>query len=213
MTEMTDNFLQLFCVFVCGCVSFFSAITKRSYKWLLMLLFYLSYGMGLVYWVLYLVLFGTSPLVFCISELSWTASYIFLAMCLAADIPKEKQTGKINIVFWSLPAFSIIMGILFCTRGSYFENVLMGVSMSVLGFYAAKGLYVNGRGNRNGRNGVFTAVLLFYAAEYLLWTCSYFTAENGLTNLYYMIDTFILNPALITIAAAQIREDKLCRTT
>ena len=82
MTELTDNLLQLFCVFICGCCSCISAIRNRSYNRLLILLFYLSFGMGLAYWVLYLILLGTSPLVFCVSELSWTASYIFLTFGL-----------------------------------------------------------------------------------------------------------------------------------
>ena len=94
LTELTDNLLQLFCVFICGCCSCISAIRNRSYNRLLVLLFYLSFGMGLAYWVLYLILLGTSPLVFCVSELSWTASYIFLTLRLYADVPKEKHKKK-----------------------------------------------------------------------------------------------------------------------
>lgn len=100
MTELTDNLLQIFCVFICGCCSCISAIRNRSYNRLLVLLFYLSFGMGLAYWVLYLILLGTSPLVFCVSELSWTASYIFLTLRLYADVPKEKHKKK--AIFWIL---------------------------------------------------------------------------------------------------------------
>ena len=139
MTELTDNLLQLFCVFICGCCSCISAIRNRSYNRLLVLLFYLSFGMGLAYWVLYLILLGTSPLVFCVSELSWTASYIFLSLRLYADVPKEKHKNK--AIFWILPLFSLGMGIFFCLRGSYFENILMGTAMGILGFYAVKGIY------------------------------------------------------------------------
>ena len=114
MTELTDNLLQLFCVFICGCCSCISAIRNRSYNRLLILLFYLSFGMGLAYWVLYLILLGTSPLVFCVSELSWTASYIFLTLRLYADVPKEKHKKK--AIFWTLPLFSLGMGIFFCLR-------------------------------------------------------------------------------------------------
>ena len=139
MTELTDNLLQLFFVFICGCCSCILAIRNRSYNRLLVLLFYLSFGMGLAYWVLYLILLGTSPLVFCVSELSWTASYIFLTLRLYADVPKEKHKNK--AIFWILPLFSLGMGIFFCLRGSYFENILMGTTMGILGFYAVKGIY------------------------------------------------------------------------
>ena len=121
--------------------------------------------MGLAYWVLYLILVGTSPLVFCVSELSWTASYIFLTLRLYADVPKEKHKKK--AIFWILPLFSL---------------------------------------------WIFAAALIFYAAEYLLWGSSYFIAENTFINPYYLVDIFIMNPALILIAVAQSREEKLCRT-
>lgn len=207
MKELTDNLLQLFCVFICGCCSCISAIRSRSYNRLLVSLFFLSFGMGLAYWALYLVLFGTSPLVFCVSELSWTASYIFLALRLYADIPKEKHKAK--AVFWILPALSLAMGIFFCTRGSYFENILMGTAMGILGFYAVKGIYFA----KTGKPWIFYAALIFYAAEYLLWISSYFITENTFVNPYYLVDIFILNPALILIAVAQSKEEKLCRTT
>lgn len=167
--------------------------------------------MGLTYWVLYLILFGTSPLVFCVSELSWTASYIFLALRLYADIPKEKHKNK--AVFWILPAFSVAIGIFFCTRGSYFENILMGTAMGIQGFFAVKGIYFAKLRNRTGKPWIFYAALIFYAAEYLLWISSYFITENTIVSPYYLVDIFILNPALILIAAAQSKEETLCRTT
>ena len=159
--------------------------------------------MGLAYWVLYLILLGTSPLVFCVSELSWTASYIFLALRLYADVPKEKHKNK--AIFWILPLFSLGIGIFFCLRGSYFENILMGTAMGILGFYAVKGIYFAKIQKQTGK-------LWIYAAEYLLCGSSYFITENTFINPYYLVDIFIMNPALILIAVAQNREEKLCRT-
>ncbi len=211
MTEITDNLLQLLCVFICGFHSCVSAIRNRSYNRLLVTLFYLSFGMGLAYWVLYLLLFDTSPLVFCVSELSWTASYIFLALRLYADIPKEKHKEK--AVFWILPVFSLVMGVFFCTRGSYFENILMGTAMGVLGFYAVKGIYFAKNGKFADKKLIFAVALAFYAAEYLLWISSYFITENTFLNPYYLVDIFIMNPTLILIAVAQSRGEALCRTT
>lgn len=167
--------------------------------------------MGLAYWVLYLLLFDTSPLVFCVSELSWTASYIFLALRLYADIPKEKHKEK--AVFWILPVFSLVMGVFFCTRGSYFENILMGTAMGVLGFYAVKGIYFAKNGKFADKKLIFAVALAFYAAEYLLWISSYFITENTFLNPYYLVDIFIMNPTLILIAVAQSRGEALCRTT
>ena len=102
------------------------------------------------------------------------------------------------------------MGIFFFVRGSYFENILMGSSIAVLGFYAVKGFYLSTHTN-NKR--IFRAALFFYAAEYLLWISSYFIVKDSFINPYYLTDTFIMNPALILIAVAQCKEDRACPTT
>ncbi len=95
MTELTDNLFTAFSAFL----SADAAPVFRQYETEVTIafwycFFYLSFGMGLAYWVLYLILLGTSPLVFCVSELSWTASYIFLLLRLYADVPKEKHKKK-----------------------------------------------------------------------------------------------------------------------
>ena len=62
--------------------------------------------------------------------------------------------------------FSLGMGIFFCLRGSYFENILMGTAMGILGFYAVKGIYFAKIQNRRVSCG-FCGGFDFYAAEYL----------------------------------------------
>ena len=213
MAELIDNLIQLICVFVCGCYSCFSAVTKRNHKWLLITLFYVSFGMGLAYWVLYLVLFGSSPQVFFVSELSWTASYIFLAIRLVNDIPADERKAKTKTFFWFLPVFSFAMCIFFCIRGSYLENVLMGTALAVCGYCSVKGIFFAKQKNLTGRLWISAAVLFFYAAEYILWISSFFLTDNTFMNPYFLTDTFIMNPALIMIAFAQCREDKICHIT
>ncbi len=89
----------------------------------------------------------------------------------------------------------------------------MGTAMGILGFYAVKGIYFAKIQKQTGKLWIFAAALIFYAAEYLfLWSSSYFIAENTFINPYYLVDIFIMNPALILIAVAQSREEKLCRT-
>ena len=85
----------------------------------------------------------------------------------------------------------------------------MGTAMGILGFYAVKGIYFA----KTGKPWISFAALIFYAAEYLLWISSYFITENTFVNPYYLVDIFILTPALILIAATQSKEEKLCRTT
>lgn len=210
MAELTDNVIQLFCVFICGIYSLVKAITKRNYRWLLITLFYLSFGIGLTYWVLYLVLFQSTPRVFFISELNWLASYIFLAIRLAVDITEEERQYKSQWFFFVLPTFSLIMCAFFCLRQSYLENISMGAAMAVCGFYGVKGIYLSKQKHATSRLWIFSAVLIFYMAEYLLWISSYFGIGNTFLNPYFLVDTFILNPAIVLIAFAQSKEDKIC---
>lgn len=216
MTELLDNALQLLCVTLCGLYSLFATVTKRNYKWLLVTLFYLSFGIGLAYWVLYLVLFNSSPRVFFVAELNWVASYIFLAMRLVLSLSGEERKMRSKPVFWLPPAFSLVMCVFFCFRSSYLENIFMGAALAVCGFLAVKGLFLARRGAHK-KSYIFLAALFFYAAEYLLWISSYFAADGTLFDPYLLTDTFILDPVLIFIVIAQYQSEKdgekTCPTT
>ena len=211
VTELADNLIQLFIVTCCGVYSAVSALKKRSMERLLTALFYLSFGMGLIYWILYIILFDSTPRIFCVSELSWTASYIFLAMRLAAGMSDEERKFRTKKA-WILPIFSLGMCIFFCQRGSYFENILMGSVIAVCGFLASKILVFGKLHNRENGRWICKAVILFFAAEYVLWISSYFWISDNFLNPYFLADTFVLNPAIVCIAAAQHREEKICRT-
>lgn len=209
MTELIVNAIQLFCVAVGGVFSFAMTLRRRSRRWAYLALFYLSFGLGLMYWVLYLIFFHTTPLVFCVSELSWTVSYIFLAIRLSDGRGRERA----GALPWLLPAFSLMMGVFFCLRGSYFENLIMGAGLAACGYFALEGLILARRHGRCEKMWICGAVLFFYAAEYLLWLAGYVWLGDVFWNPYFLADTFLLNPALILLAAAQYQEDLQCHTT
>lgn len=207
--ELTDNIIQLFIVMLCGAYSCYRTFGLKSKNWILVTLFYASFGIGLLYWVLYIVLFGSTPRVFCISELSWTASYIFLAIRLTYNMSDEERKYK-HCAAWLPPLFSFAMCIFFCFRGSYFENIIMGSVLAVCGYYSVKIILCAKNQNCPPKKHVCLAVLLFYLAEYALWISSYFLSDNNVFDPYLLTDTFILNSAIIFIAAAQRLEDKSC---
>ena len=200
MAELADNAIQLFITFVLAALSLYSAVRKRSREWVLLTLFYASYALGLSYWLLYIVLYKTTPQVFCVSELSWTAAFIFLAIRLSGETGNDPRSAK----YFALPAFSAVMAVVFSLRGSYFENAIMGAAMAFLGYYALKGLIL-----KKGA-AVSRAALFFYASEYLLWIASCFWVSDGFLNPYYLIDTFLLNASLIMIAVSQWKEEAKC---
>lgn len=197
MAELADNAIQLFITFVLAALSLYSAVRKRSREWVLLTLFYASYALGLSYWLLYIVLYKTTPQVFCVSELSWTAAFIFLAIRLSGETGNDPRSAK----YFALPAFSAAMAVVFSLRGSYFENAIMGAAMAFLGYFAMKGLTLK------KDTAVSRAALFFYASEYLLWIASCFSQGDRFSEPYYLIDTFLLNASLIVIAVSQWKEE------
>ena len=200
MAELADNAIQLFITFALAALSLYSAVRKRSREWVLLTLFYASYALGLSYWLLYIVLYKTTPQVFCVSELSWTAAFIFLAIRLSGETGNDPRSAK----YFALPAFSAVMAVVFSLRGSYFENAIMGAAMAFLGYYALKGLILK------KDTAVSRAALFFYASEYLLWIASCFSPGDRFSEPYYLIDTFLLNASLIVIAVSEWKEEKKC---
>lgn len=200
MAELADNAIQLFITFVLAALSLYSAVRKRSREWVLLTLFYASYALGLSYWLLYIVLYKTTPQVFCVSELSWTAAFIFLAIRLSGETGNDPRSAK----YFALPAFSAAMAVAFSLRGSYFENAIMGAAMAFLGYYALKGLILK------KDTAVSRAALFFYASEYLLWIASCFSPGDRFSEPYFLIDTFLLNASLIVIAVSQWKEEAKC---
>lgn len=200
MAELADNAIQLFITFVLAALSLYSAVRKRSREWVLLTLFYASYALGLSYWLLYIVLYKTTPQVFCVSELSWTAAFIFLAIRLSGETGNDPRSAK----YFALPAFSAAMAVVFSLRGSYFENAIMGAAMAFLGYFAMKELILK------KDTAVSRAALFFYASEYLLWIASCFSQGDRFSEPYYLIDTFLLNASLIVIAVSQWKEEAKC---
>lgn len=200
MAELADNAIQLFITFVIAALSLYSAVRKRSREWVLLTLFYASYALGLSYWLLYIVLYKTTPQVFCVSELSWTAAFIFLAIRLSGETGNDPRSAK----YFALPAFSAVMAVVFSLRGSYFENAIMGAAMAFLGYFAMKGLILK------KDTAVSRAALFFYASEYLLWIASCFSPGDRFSEPYYLIDTFLLNASLIVIAVSKWKEEAKC---
>lgn len=200
MAELADNAIQLFITFALAALSLYSAVRKRSREWVLLTLFYASYALGLSYWLLYIVLYKTTPQVFCVSELSWTAAFIFLAIRLSGETGNDPRSAN----YFALPAFSAVMAVVFSLRGSYFENAIMGAAMAFLGYFAMKGLILK------RDTAVSRAALFFYASEYLLWIASCFSQGDRFSEPYYLIDTFLLNASLIVIAVSQWKEEAKC---
>ena len=82
MIESVENAFQLALIAVCTTLSAVYAVRKKPRNGSLLVMFYGSYLLGDLYWLLYLLFYGHTPKIFYVSDLSWDAAYVFLHLLL-----------------------------------------------------------------------------------------------------------------------------------
>ncbi|MEG1887619.1 MAG: histidine kinase, partial [Oscillospiraceae bacterium] len=73
MIEIIDNIIQL--VITSGCAIWASiiAIHRKSQQYFILAAFYITFALGLLFWLLYLAFMSYTPKIFYVSDLSWVA--------------------------------------------------------------------------------------------------------------------------------------------
>lgn len=202
MIETVENAAQLAVVSICGGVSLYRAIRRRSRLWVLMTLFYGTFLLGLLYWLLYLMFYGMTPQFRYISEMSWYTAYVFLIMILKtiAD-PGERSVRKRSLLL--CPVFAAGMAVLYMQFSSWLSNICSAAIMSLLMYHAARGLIYHRKKPQHGVwSSFYRLMLLFCASEYLMWTSTCFYWSETLENPYFWFDIlqtvcfFLIMPAV-----------------
>ena len=80
-------------------------------------LFYGSWALGDIYWLVCLVFYNRTPHVSVVSDLSWYAAFAFLYMLLRHAAPPEKAKEK-RFLPWIVPAFALGMAVFFMQWGN-----------------------------------------------------------------------------------------------
>ena len=188
MIETVENAAQLAVVSICCGISVFYSMHRRSRLWVLMSLFYGTFLLGVLYWLLYLLFYGYTPLFRYISELSWYTAYLFLFMVLqfVAD-PAERQMKS------RLPLLTIVfaagMCVLYAQCSSWLSNFLSAIIMSLLMFHATRGLlFCRSRKQPCRLRRLYRVTMLFCTAEYCMWTVTCFYWSDHISNPYFWFD-------------------------
>ena len=201
MIEIVENIVQLSILLVCTGVSAVWAIRERSAANALLVLFYALYTLADLYWILFLVFYGQTPMIFYVSDLGWYVSYLLLYMLLRrlAD-PREKTVR--HPALWALPAFCAAMGLFYMRRGDYPSNLICAILMSLLMYHAARGLVYTRSCPRIAANRPFcVSVLVFCGLEYCMWTASCFWSGDTWTNPYFFFDALLSVTMLLLLPA------------
>ena len=207
MIEFWDYLLQ-FVVSAIGCVMASVLYAKmRRQPYFLLACFFGTYSLGTLYWTLHVLLLGTPPQVFYVSELEWIASYVFL-LTIELTLPSDEEKNFRTKLCWLCPVFCVPQFILYITHGDVFFNILMCLATAAAAWLAIRGLVfcrrkkkAEGGSSTRGMRFFHITVLCFVVLEYALWTSSCFWVSDTLSNPYFWFD-FLLSGAIFAMLPA-----------
>ena len=202
-----DNALQLICQGVCMILSIYHAFSSGKRIWILLSMYYSIYTLGILYWFLYMILYGETPYFSFISDFCWLAALLFLILMLMVMKDEEKDWKKHNGLLL-VPVFTFGMALYYMTKGDYFTNIFYAVLMAFLIAYSIQGMMSIEK--TRGRYGLCRAVFMLCVIEYCLWTSSCIDWEPYADYLYYFFDIMLtLVNVLLYLKAGKAAEDEL----
>ena len=191
MIEKIENSVQLLVVAVCFGITVVRFVRTKSRNWELLAMYYGNYCLGDLYWLLFLLFYGSTPNLTFISDLSWYAADLALLLLLNhVAIPGERtERSKIPLLF---PLLSVGMFFYFVQGGNLLNNLLSVFVMAPLMHHAARGLVYYRKQHLQTRNRLLYCLALFLClAEYGLWTISCFYWSDSIDNPYFWLDGLI----------------------
>ena len=216
MIESIENAFQLALIAVCLALSVIYTIREKPRNGTLLVMFYGSYLLGDLYWLLYLLFYGGNPSIFYIPDLSWYAAYGFLYLILQRLSTKEERQSRclparLSLLFTGgMGVYYIIWYIDNGYNDGYMSTAVSAVLMSLLLFHSVRGLvYIRSHPEARGRRMLYIAAIVFVVVEHLLWTASCIWTEDSPANPYYWFDVMMtVNLALILPAFRKAVRDE-----
>ncbi|MBR2560495.1 MAG: hypothetical protein IKE37_08745 [Firmicutes bacterium] len=205
--EIVDNGIQIAVVAFCLFAAVRRAAASRSQSSMLLGCFFGLLFLAQAYWIVYIVIMGETPTVFYVSEVSWTAAFLFMAMLTFGMLTDEERAHRpaAGYVFMAVCA---ALTVFFCSYGDIITNIMMDSPLMFSGYLGIKGVSFN-RGPEGDprRKSFFLGIALYSALEFLLWAASCFWSDYAWTNPYYWID-FAISAIYLFIFYAFIRVEK-----
>lgn len=183
--EIIDNSIQVGLLLIAGVACLVEGFRTQDRRFWILSGFYTSISMGTLYYLLYLVIWGVVPQIFYVSEIAWTAAYLFLlAFCLIetqkyrkkVDIPVCLLTAveAVTVIGWQIPCPSCL-----------FSAVFAAVTAMIF-YYAV----VDFR-NEKRKLTFFMAILI--VLQLMLYIVSAFMNDFTQFNLYFAVDLLLMS--------------------
>ena len=198
MIETIENAFQLALIAVCLTLAVIYTVREKPRNGTLLVMFYGSYLLGDLYWLLYLLFYGDNPSIFYIPDLSWYAAYGFLYLILQRLSTKEERKISCPLA-WLALLFTGGMGIYYIIwyidngyNDGYISTVVSAILMSLLLFHSVRGLvYIRTHPEALRRRMLYIVTVVFVVLEHALWTASCIWSEDTLANPYYWFDVMM----------------------
>lgn len=216
MIETIENAFQLALIAVCLALAVIYTVREKPRNGTLLVMFYGSYLLGDLYWLLYLLFYGDNPSIFYIPDLSWYAAYGFLYLILQRLSTKEERQTSCPAA-WLTLLFTGGMGIYYIIwyisngyNDGYISTAVSAVLMSLLLFHSVRGLaYIRSHPEAGRRRMLYIVTVVFVVVEHLMWTASCIWTEDTPANPYYWFDVMMtINLALFLPAFRKAVRDE-----
>lgn len=188
MIERTESAIHLILALALTGLAAALALRRRDRSSAMLSLFFGSYALGDLYWLLYLLFYDSTPRIFYVSDLSWYAAYLYLYLLLQClSTPGERRARYPAVLL--APAFAVGMCAFYMHWGDYVGNVIAAVLMSLLMAHALRGLiYLRTHPEERSRRALYIVTLAFCLCEYGDWTASCFWMGDTWANPYFWSD-------------------------
>lgn len=209
--ESLSEAIQLLVLGACFALALIRALRVRNSAWTEVACFFACMFLGNVYWYGYLAIFGETPGVSYISDLSWIAGYVFLLMLLIECDRQRGLTPPVRIAWIPVVVSAACCVYYICVNGYPLLNLADNGLMAALGFFAVRGLAARpeeGQGKGFARNRLlFASALALVVAEQALWLLSLLDPTADLA--IYSAANFLLTFSYVAILASAWRSDEL----
>ena len=188
MIEKIDNSVQLISLGICTVLALYRALSSHDRSWATLAMFYASMTLGNLYWFLYMVFYGETPLYSLIPDSCWIAAFLFLLLLIHKD--GDKIRWKEHKILYLIPVFTVGMCVYYMRFGKYLTNVFYAVFMTLIMCCSLDGLLSFGK--ECGRYHLHLITFVFCLVEYLLWTASCFDWTGpAYLDPYYIFDMLL----------------------
>ena len=200
--ELISNLLQFFAALFGFCLSGICYLRDRVQAYFLLACFYGCFGLGSLYWALYLLLFSETPQVFYVSEFGWVSSAVFLYILQYILSSEEERHFPCRKALLAL-LIGVPLCIFYCTYGDVLSNLLWCGMMMVISHHSIRGLaYARTQmGNARAMQYFHIGVLRYAMMEYALWTTGCFFSSDSIFSPYCWCD-FLLTGCLLGLLPA-----------